>query len=852
MHVILALLLAISSTPNGLQDESTSLPEFTDYLVIGDVASRGRRADHVDAIELLIVQDQFTAPKDGDEVRTAGDEIRTWTRVDPNENGVIEHPDLRGGYAFATIDAPSAGPAVLDARGHSVVHVNGVPRGGDPYNFGNLRLPIELVEGPNEFLFRVGRGKLQARLLDAPRSGDGTVRPVAFMNVDDTLPDLVVNTPVEAWAGLVIANFTEDWTPKFTISTRSPDGMQTPSFIPGIPPMSVRKIPVRLRATPPTETGKLDFTIDLLEPGVAEPVDRRTVQLQVRSPEETRRVTFRSNIDGSVQYYGLTPADWNPETIGRPGIIMTLHGAGVEARRQAGCYAPKDFAHVVAPTNRRKFGFDWEDWGRLDAMEVLQHVKKTLNTDGRRQWLTGHSMGGHGTWQIGAHKPHLFAAIAPSAGWTSFESYTGGGTNPTDDIGRLLKRTASPSDTLALKRNYDQLGVYVLHGDADNNVPVSEARNMREALADHPDFAYHEQEGAGHWWGNQCVDWPPLIDFLKDRSLPPEPREFVDFTTVSPGLSGRSGGIEVTSQKTPLLPSRVVARRDMEKGMLEINTENVNQLSLQPGMQGSSWNFIIDGQKINLTPEQRQRLDYGPPFFELRNGRWKMVLAFNPGHKNPRRYGPFKSAFTNNMVFVVGTAGTDEETRRNTAKAIFDAETFLYRGNGSVQVIPDVEFNPEYREARNVILYGNADTNRAWSALLPKARLHVDRTGVTIGDHRIEGDDLAVLAVQPYEVSNNTLIGIVAGTGPRGMRLTEQLPYFVSGVHYPDVTVIAPDMLEKGEAGIQAVGFFGNNWTVEDGEFEFRTPPSKATFEQLAPGQKRARQRPAPNNRRRR
>ena len=24
-------------------------------------------------------------------------------------------------------------------------------------------------------------------------------------------------------------------------------------------------------------------------------------------------------------------------------------------------------AEVVAPTNRRPFGFDWQDWGRLDA-----------------------------------------------------------------------------------------------------------------------------------------------------------------------------------------------------------------------------------------------------------------------------------------------------------------------------------------------------------------------------------------------------------------------------------------------------------------------------------------------------
>ena len=56
-------------------------------------------------------------------------------------------------------------------------------------------------------------------------------------------------------------------------------------------------------------------------------------------------------------------------------------------------------------------------------------------------------------------------------------------------------------------------------------------------------------------------------------------------------------------------------------------------------------------------------------------------------------------------------------------------------------------------------------------------------------------------------------------------------------------------MLEQGEEGIQAVGFFGNNWSVEDGEFEFRTTPARATFEELAPGQKRARRRPVPRER---
>ena len=43
----------------------------------------------------------------------------------------------------------------------------------------------------------------------------------------------------------------------------------------------------------------------------------------------------------------------------------------------------------------------------------------------RRTYLTGHSMGGHGTWHLGVTFPDRFAAIAPGRGWISMWSYAG-------------------------------------------------------------------------------------------------------------------------------------------------------------------------------------------------------------------------------------------------------------------------------------------------------------------------------------------------------------------------------------------------------------------------------------------
>ena len=109
--------------------------------------------------------------------------------------------------------------------------------------------------------------------------------------------------------------------------------------------------------------------------------------------------------------------------------------------------------------------------------------------------------------------------------------------------------------------------------------------------------------------------------------------------------------------------------------------------------------------------------------------------------------------------------------------------------------------------------------------LLGDSPVQVRRGSVTIGPRVIEGDDLGCLFLRPRRGSDTACVGVVAATGPAGMRLVTRLPYFVSGVHYPDVTVVGPEVLRHGAAGVRAAGFFGNDWSVERGEFAFGEVP---------------------------
>lgn len=62
------------------------------------------------------------------------------------------------------------------------------------------------------------------------------------------------------------------------------------------------------------------------------------------------------------------------------------------------------------PVRRRQ-----AQWSEADVLNVLELVMKEYRIDKDRVYLTGHSMGGNGTWHLGGKYPHLWAGLAPIA-----------------------------------------------------------------------------------------------------------------------------------------------------------------------------------------------------------------------------------------------------------------------------------------------------------------------------------------------------------------------------------------------------------------------------------------------------
>lgn len=796
----------------------------THCLILGPVTGGGRYTLHRDPLEAQLVAGNWHPPVAGESIvladGNAGAAVKpaaNWREIAADKNGWLADDALGGGYAYANIDADRDEIMLLTAQGHSLVYVNGVPRAGDPYEYGYVHTPVALKKGRNSLLFVVGRGRLRATL-EAPTT------PISLDAVDATLPDLVHGQSLDTIGAVVATNATTEIVRGLALEM-SGDGFRTTrTQIPPLLPLSTRKIAFRIRADAPKKAGDQKIGLHLIVPAAVRATTRLVtfvmpLSLRVRELNQTRKCTFVSEIDGSVQYYALNPAQTPAGDETPPALILTLHGASVEGLGQADAYAPKTWAHLVAPTNRRPYGFDWEDWGRIDALEVLETARKSLHTDSQHTYLTGHSMGGHGTWQLGALFPDKFAAIAPSAGWISFFSYAGGKkiADPTP-VESILNRASAASDTLLMGSNYAQEGVYILHGGADDNVPVTEARTMFKYLsAFHKDVAYHEEPGAGHWWGSLCVDWPQIFEMFKRRVLPLDADvRHVDFTTVDPGVSARCHWLTIAQQIHALQVSHADIRLELKSRAFSGTTLNIARLGIDliALPKGGSFHIELDGQVL-----ENVRNTGGKVWLERQGDRWKVSTAPAPTQKTPERSGPFKMAFTHKMLFVYGTKGTAEENAQCFATARFDAETFWYRGNGAIDVLADTEFRAGSERDRSVILYGNSDTNGAWSDLLAGSPVQVKRGFVTVGSRTFTGEDLAALFLRPRPGSKTACVGVVSGSGLAGMRLAERMPIFLSGAGLPDCLVVGADTLVSGAGGVRTAGFFGNDWRVETGDF---------------------------------
>lgn len=707
-----------------------------------------------------------------------------WRPIVLPESGEIETPRSAGTgvlYLIACIDSDAPRGLIAQADGINSVFVNGAEQPGDIYRTGRYRLPAPLQAGSNQIVLRAStdtqRGLPRARLWRTPDE-------LAFNDQDMTFADLVVGDSEPQFLGLPVLNLG----PKAVLQVRTQvlenEFFETASreYV-ALTGGAVTQLGFELRLKAPltltATTAPVKVQLLVQAPDL-EWSYAHEVELKVVPPGTAYRASFISDIDRSVQYYGVAP----PPAV-QPGqayaTILSLHGAGVQAIGQARAYGLKDWAYLLAATNRRPFGFDWEDWGRLDALEVLAEGQRRFTTDPTQVYLTGHSMGGHGTWNVGVTHPGLFALMGPSAGWSHFDAY-GGARSPAPGpgIAGAFAAAQQHSQTLDFLDNLSRRAVFIIHGDADNNVPVSFARNMRSALEDIcEDLHYHEEPGAGHWWdgypepGAQCVDWPDMMALMQQRRLDPTELDF-SFKTAGPWVNERHSFLDVLAAEDPYSAVQVQSMRQGER--VVITSSNAASLALNGAalLEKGITEIVVDGESRTVT---QQDLQFG-----------------SATAKHPGQYGPLKQAFFKPWLFVYDEAGPDAYR----ALAAYYTTFWSFIGNGYSPALPLSALTQAHRDEHNIIYLGLGP-----QAFLDDALAPVQIMGAQLGVQDDRFEDAAAVFVFP---EGQRLSAAFYAT-PGSEHLLYALVPFRSGFGLPDYLIYS-------EGGTRTAGFADANWQV--------------------------------------
>jgi predicted peptidase len=216
--------------------------------------------------------------------------------------------------------------------------------------------------------------------------------------------------------------------------------------------------------------------------------------LRAESPaspaQQAKNFEKRITITAKLDYLLSLPAEYSQSRKSWP-LVLFLHGAGESGKdlNKVKTHGPPKLVETKGP-----FPFilvspqcPGRGWNPEVLNALLDTVIRQYRVDKNRVYLTGLSMGGYGTWALGAAHPEKFAAIAPICG----------GGDPAD-AGKLAK-----------------LPIWVFHGAKDPTVPLKRSEEMVEALkaaGAHPKFTVYPEAEHDSW--TATYDNPEFYQWL--------------------------------------------------------------------------------------------------------------------------------------------------------------------------------------------------------------------------------------------------------------------------------------------------------------------------------------------------
>ncbi len=203
-------------------------------------------------------------------------------------------------------------------------------------------------------------------------------------------------------------------------------------------------------------------------------------------------------------------------------LVIGMHGGGVGSGDAGSIHNAMSSAAAklgwlaISPEVLEKTERGWTDSGTEEwVLQLVDDAIRTWDLDLDRVYFSGHSMGGYGSWTLGAHHADRVAALAPSAGAPT-PVYGPEGTIIDIDEGVVPSLFNVP---MVVYQSVDDPQV-----PADANQAAKLAVDKaKERWGGYADFEYWEVDGRGHGYppGGLLALLSKIEDFRR-QPLPPK------------------------------------------------------------------------------------------------------------------------------------------------------------------------------------------------------------------------------------------------------------------------------------------------------------------------------------------
>jgi pimeloyl-ACP methyl ester carboxylesterase len=565
------------------------------------------------------------------------------------------------------------------------------------------------------------------------------------------------------------------------------------------------------------DKGYVNRCMSLLNDGM-----RRAQQIKDGSaawPKMTGQVkrAYRSIVDGTAQPYELSiPASYDPS---RPiPLYVYLHGrsqydpdlgmghAGGSDRPGGGGGGGGENYIRVNAFGRANNSYRWA--GETDIYEAIASIRKRYNIDPDRILLSGFSLGGAGSWQIGLHHPDMFCGLEVDAGVIGNRLNFDGMTR--------VQKAAQSTYGIMIDHALNVFNVPLVAYAGANDAQLLSSTNIRKQLVSegftvnqistfvgkgqdiNALFLANPGQGHSHATGatKQFVDDFDAANLKRGRVAPDHIR-FITYTT----RYNSDFWISVEGMVNNYNRASVDAQRDSAKSSYTLKTSNVSWLELSDMSAAKSIN--IDGDTLAVTPAVTILLDQS-------GGHWQVASAPPTGlHKQHGLQGPVNDAFMDAFICVSPSGqGYSAAADQRAAQEIDRfAKMFTREYLGEARTKPDSAVLPDDIANNNLIVFGDPASNSIIAKIADQLPIKWTKDAIVVGDKTYTSSDHIPVLIFPNPLNPKRYVvintGLVSGN-------------FNSGGGFGDYAVLKLTTPDKGPVATEVAdgGVFDESWQL--------------------------------------